>query len=39
MDLAPVVAKLIASELKKKKAWQEEQVKSFLEKASNYVIT
>ena len=38
MDMAHVVAKLIASQLKKRKAWQNQQVKSFREKAANYIV-
>jgi len=38
MDMAPVVAKLIASQLKKRKSWQKQQVKTFLEKAANYIV-
>jgi len=38
MDMAPVVAKLIASQLKKRRAWQKQQVKSFVEKAAHYIV-
>jgi len=38
MDMAPVVAKLVASQLKKRKSWQKQQVKTFLEKAANYIV-
>ncbi|MBN2420022.1 MAG: glycerol-3-phosphate dehydrogenase/oxidase [Deltaproteobacteria bacterium] len=38
VDAAPVVAKLMAKELKKNKKWQKEQVEAFSAKARKYII-
>jgi glycerol-3-phosphate dehydrogenase len=38
MDMAPSVAKLMASELKENKKWQKEQVESYTALAQEYVL-
>jgi glycerol-3-phosphate dehydrogenase len=38
MDMAPVVASLMAGELKKDRDWEKEQVVSFLRVAKNYIL-
>jgi glycerol-3-phosphate dehydrogenase len=38
MEMAPVVARLMASELKKDAAWEKEQMVSFLEVAKGYIL-
>ena len=39
LEMAPEVARLMATELKRDKSWEAEQIKAFEQIAKNYILT